>query len=92
MGEDNEDEAGAVSHHLVNLLALLVREVAEDSEHCAAAHEADAGVHHCHDQRVAEDGTTELVIAAKRDQRTKSYSNGVENLENNNFNIKCLKE
>jgi len=80
VGEDNEDEAGAVSHHLVNLLALLVREVAEDGEHCAAAHEADASVHHRHDQGVAEDGTTELVVAAKRDQRTESYSNGVENL------------
>ena len=70
-------------------LALLVREVAEDGEHGAAAHEADAGVDHGDDQGVAQDRTSELVIAAKCYQRTKGYSNGVENLENTSLNNNC---
>ena len=81
MRKDNKHEAGTISHHLIHLLALLVGEVTEDGEHCAAAHEADAGINHGHDQGVTQDWASELVIAAKCYQRTKGYSNRIENLE-----------
>ena len=75
------DTPGLVRHPLVHLPVLLVGEVAQHGEHGAAAEEADEGVHQGDYQCVSEDWTSELVVAAERDQRTEGNSHRVKNLK-----------
>ena len=66
---------------VIGILALLVGEVTEDREDCAAADETDESIDQSDDESVAENWTSELVVTAEGDQRSKGDANRVEDLE-----------
>ena len=60
-----------IGHHILHLLPLLVREVAEHRKHGHTAQEADSGIHRGDYEGVTQDWALEFVVAAECYQRTK---------------------
>ncbi len=69
----------------LDILALLVGEIAEDGEDGEAADEADPRVHQRHNDGVAQQRPFELVVAAEGDQRSESDPDRVEHLEDRHY-------